>query len=149
MRPASSGAFVFPGLATSLPLCVQIEKHPAIGPGIQGREIQKRPCFQDLRRQCALAGQGRRAYGVSMIISRLFDLFGLVSAGMAAWFWYKASDFKMRRISKDESFDRFDMNRMITELNRSQALNRRAALATALAAVAVALKFAYDIALTL
>jgi hypothetical protein len=81
-------------------------------------------------------------------IPRLFDLLALSTALMAAWLWYKASSCPTRRISLGETLDAQDFNRVVTAMNRSQILNRRAALASAASAFAVALKFTYDFLMT-
>ncbi len=79
------------------------------------------------------------------MLARVLDLFALLSALIAAWLWYKASSNRVRRIDKDESLDHRDFNRIVVMMNRTQLLNRRAALATAASALAIALKFAYDL----
>ncbi len=61
--------------------------------------------------------------------------FGIVAAALASsWLWWKASGQRLRRISRREELDAADINRMVTALNRTQMLNARAALATAIAA---------------
>ena len=59
---------------------------------------------------------------------------------LSAWFWWVASRQRVRRISRHEVLDAADVNRIVTALNRTQILNARAALATALAAVLAALR---------
>ncbi len=78
------------------------------------------------------------------MLLRLLDLAALLSALFAAWMWWRASSCKIRRVSKHEELNALDLNRIITALNRSQMLNRRAALATALSALAIAIKFTHD-----
>jgi hypothetical protein len=68
----------------------------------------------------------------------------LSSALLAAWLWFKASSTSVRRISRDEDLDHQDFNRIVTAINRTQFLNRRAALATAASALAIAAKLAHD-----
>jgi hypothetical protein len=79
------------------------------------------------------------------MLARVLDLLALLSALIAAWLWYKASSNSVRRIDKDESLDHQDFNRLVVMMNRTQLLNRRAALATAASALAIALKFADDL----
>ena len=79
-----------------------------------------------------------------MSITRLLDLVALISAIMAAWLWYRASSNIVRRIERDEQIDNRDLNRIVVSINRTQILNRRAALATAVSALAFAAKTAND-----
>jgi outer membrane protein assembly factor BamE (lipoprotein component of BamABCDE complex) len=79
-----------------------------------------------------------------MFLARLLDALALLSALLAAWLWYRASSTRQRRIGKSEALDHRDINRIIVAMNRSQILNRRAALATAASALAIALKLAQD-----
>ncbi len=65
-----------------------------------------------------------------------------LAALASAWFWWAASRQRLRRISRDEVLDAADINRMVTVLNRTQILNSRAALATAVAAALAALRIA-------
>ncbi len=80
-----------------------------------------------------------------MILTRLLDVIALVSALMAAWLWYRASSNVVRRVEKDEEIDHRDLNRIVVTINRTQILNRRAALATAVSALAFAAKMANDL----
>ncbi len=80
-----------------------------------------------------------------MILTRLLDVIALVSALIAAWLWYRASSNVVRRVEKDEEIDHRDLNRIVVAINRTQILNRRAALATAVSAVAFAAKMANDL----
>jgi hypothetical protein len=79
------------------------------------------------------------------MLPRALDVLALLSALVAAWLWYKASSYHVRRIDKDETLDHKDFNRIVVAMNRTQMLNRRAALATAASALAIALKFADDL----
>ncbi len=81
-----------------------------------------------------------------MSLNALLDLVALAAALMAAWFWWKASGNTVRRIDKCEELNHLDINRIVVAVNRSQLLNRRAALATAISALAIAAKFAHDLA---
>jgi hypothetical protein len=79
------------------------------------------------------------------MLPQLLDTLALVSALAAAYLWWKASDNQVRRISLTEELDARDFNRMVIAINRSQLLNRRAAIATAVSALAIAMKFAHDL----
>jgi hypothetical protein len=75
----------------------------------------------------------------------LLDVFGIATAVLAAWLWYTASRRRLRRISRFEILDSADLNRIVTTINRSSLLNSRAALATAVSAGCLALRFAADL----
>ncbi len=79
-----------------------------------------------------------------MSLTFLLDLLALCTALVAAYLWFRASSYQVRRVSKSEDINSLDLNRIVTAINRTQLLNRRAALATALSAVIIALKFAHD-----
>ncbi|MCZ8376975.1 MAG: hypothetical protein O9342_16500 [Beijerinckiaceae bacterium] len=79
------------------------------------------------------------------MLNVLLDLLALVSALVAAWLWYRASSNAVRRVSKHEELNALDLNRIITAINRTQAMNRRAAIATAVSAIVIACKFARDL----
>ncbi|GAA3996599.1 hypothetical protein [Sphingomonas humi] len=68
------------------------------------------------------------------------DLLIIVAATASGILWFKASRGQMRRVSATEHLDHQDLNRLVVAFNRTQILNRRAALATALAAFAGALR---------
>ena len=70
------------------------------------------------------------------------DIVIIVAATASGVLWYKASGGKMRRVSATEHLDHQDLNWLVVAFNRTQLLNRRAALATALAAFAGALRMA-------
>lgn len=76
------------------------------------------------------------------ILIPILDAFALITAFGAAWFWLLASRGRLRRVSYAEELDAADLNRMIVAINRAQILNGRAALATAVSAFAVAIRFA-------
>ena len=71
----------------------------------------------------------------------IFDIAILFSTALSAWFWWKASGKKLRRIARDEVLDARDINRIIVTINRGQILNARAALSTAVSAGLVAVRF--------
>jgi hypothetical protein len=79
-----------------------------------------------------------------MLVS-ILDALALISALAAAYLWWRASGNLVRRISLTEELNAQDFNRMAIAMNRSQKLNRRAALATAVSALAIAMKFAHDL----
>jgi hypothetical protein len=81
-------------------------------------------------------------------IPRLLDVLAIGAALLSAWLWYKAGMCRTRRITLGETLDARDFNRIVTALNRSSILNRRAALATAVSAIIVALKLMHDLSLT-
>ncbi|NCP20321.1 MAG: hypothetical protein GW855_14350 [Erythrobacter sp.] len=74
----------------------------------------------------------------------LLDLMVVVAATLSAWFWLRASGKQVRRVSKHETFDYADINRLVVALNRAQILNARAAKATAAAALLGALRILLD-----
>ena len=75
------------------------------------------------------------------------DIAAILSSLVAAALWYRAGARTMRRVSKFETLDHADLNRMVVAMNRSALLNRRAALASAAAAICFALRFAASLAL--
>jgi hypothetical protein len=83
-----------------------------------------------------------------LTIPRLLDIFAILSALLAAWLWYRAGSCPARRMSLTETINAQDFNRIVTAINRAGILNRRAAFATALSGVALALKFAHDLLLS-
>ncbi|MGQ0456639.1 MAG: hypothetical protein ACT4OU_06220 [Hyphomicrobium sp.] len=70
------------------------------------------------------------------------DIASLVTALAAAWFWYLASGKSIRRLQRTEEIDYHDFNRLVVAFNRTQQLNARAALITAVSALCVAARFA-------
>jgi len=80
------------------------------------------------------------------MLPTLLDLAALLSALAAAILWFRASGTTVRRISLKEQLDAQDFNRIVTAMKRSQLLNRRAALATAISALAIAAKYAHELA---
>jgi hypothetical protein len=83
------------------------------------------------------------------MLATLLDWLALLTALAAAWLWYRASCQSIRRVSRNEEINSLDLNRIITAINRTQAMNRRAAIATALSALAIAFKFAHQLLLGL
>ena len=75
----------------------------------------------------------------------ILEILAVLSAVIAAWMWWRASSHAPRRLTKGEDINHHDFNRLVTAMNRSQLLNRRAALATAVSALAIALKYGYDL----
>lgn len=70
------------------------------------------------------------------------DLLAIAASAVAAWFWYLASNQLIHRGRPDETFDYHDLNRVIVSINRNGIRNRRAALASAVAAALLALDLA-------
>ena len=68
------------------------------------------------------------------------DAVAIVAALLASWLWFKSSQNRLRRVSKDEHLNAADINRMVVAINRSQILNAQAAFVTAISASAVALR---------
>ena len=73
------------------------------------------------------------------------DTLGVATALLAAWWWYLAGTRRLRRVSRFEALDAADFNRIVTVINRNSVLSCRAALAAAISAVCVALRFAVDL----
>lgn len=71
----------------------------------------------------------------------VIDLLIILSAALSAWFWWKASGRRLRRVERNEELDSRDLNRIIVAINRSQILNARAAIATAVSAALIALHY--------
>jgi hypothetical protein len=72
----------------------------------------------------------------------VLDLIAVLASALAAWFWYRASNQIIHRVSPHETFDYHDLNRVIVSINRNGIRNRRAALASAVAAALLALDLA-------
>jgi hypothetical protein len=70
------------------------------------------------------------------------DILAIGITLLAAYLWWRASGRKLRRIAKREDFDHQDLNRIIVAVNRSQVLNAKAAIASALSAMIIAMRFA-------
>lgn len=73
----------------------------------------------------------------------ILDLAIITSALASGLLWLAASRRLLRRVSKHEILDAADYNRIVIALNRTQMLNSRAALATALAAFLAALRIIF------
>lgn len=76
----------------------------------------------------------------------ILDIATIVTALAAAWFWFVASGRSLRHLRRFEDIDYHDFNRLVTAFNKTQMLNTRAALATALSALCVAARFAASLA---
>ena len=74
----------------------------------------------------------------------VLDAIVFVSALIACVLWFRASHRKVRRVSRLETLDHADFNRLITNVNRTQILNAQAALATGIATALAAARFALD-----
>ncbi|WP_293861843.1 hypothetical protein [uncultured Alsobacter sp.] len=78
------------------------------------------------------------------VLLRSFDIMIMATALLASWLWLQASRQRLRRLSRHEDLDAADMNRIVVAINRTQILNARAALASALAAALTGVRFALD-----
>ncbi len=76
----------------------------------------------------------------------LLDIAAIATSLVAAALWYQAGARTVRRISRNETLDAADLNRMVVAMNRNAILNRRAALASAALATCFALRFAASLA---
>ncbi|WP_394730924.1 hypothetical protein [Altererythrobacter sp. GH1-8] len=65
-------------------------------------------------------------------MSYIVDILIVFTALSASVMWFRASRTRLRRVSKYETLDHADFNRIVTALNRTQILNSQAALATGL-----------------
>lgn len=63
----------------------------------------------------------------------------------SAWFWFRASRNRVRRVARDEVLDYADINRIVVAINRSQFLNSRAALTTAFAGLLAFTRLLIDV----
>ena len=75
---------------------------------------------------------------IHMLITAL-ELLAIETSLLASWLWYAAGTRPVRRISRFEQLDAADINRLVTAINRTAALNRKAALAAAASAACLAL----------
>ena len=75
----------------------------------------------------------------------VLDIIALASALVAAWMWFLSSQRRLRRMQRDEEIDVSDLNRLVVTINRSQILNARAAMASAVSALSVAMRFLFDL----
>lgn len=73
------------------------------------------------------------------ILTTALDLLAIATSLLASWLWYAAGTRPVRRISRFEALDAADINRLVTAINRTAALNRKAALAAAASAGCLAL----------
>lgn len=77
----------------------------------------------------------------------VLDFGTVVGALVAGILWLRASKRRLRRVSRSEIFDHRDFHRMVVALNRTQILNSRAALATAVAALMAGASLAFHMAM--
>lgn len=63
----------------------------------------------------------------------VLDLLIIATTGASSWFWWAATIRPVRRVSRFETIDDADPNRLVVALNRTAVLNRRATPATGLA----------------
>lgn len=83
------------------------------------------------------------------VLFYILDMAAIVTALIAAWFWYRAGSRMVRRISQFEQLDAADINRIVIAFNRGAILNRRAALASAASAFCFALRFGAGLAIAI
>jgi hypothetical protein len=76
----------------------------------------------------------------------LLDAMIVCAALASAWYWYVTSDRRLRRITEHEVLNDSDLNRVIAAINEVQILSARPAMATAVASVLTALRFALHVA---
>lgn len=74
------------------------------------------------------------------IVFPVLDLFIAVAAFLSGFFWWQASRGRMRRICREEMLDHADFNRMVIAFNRTQILNARAAITTAITGILATLR---------
>lgn len=74
-----------------------------------------------------------------VVMGYMLDFSAVLASAVAAWFWYRASNQLIHRVTPHETFDYHDLNRVIVAINRNGIRNRRAALASAVAAAIFAL----------
>jgi hypothetical protein len=72
-----------------------------------------------------------------LAMSFVFDV-AIGLGALSSWFWWLASQQRIRRVSRLEHLDAADINRIVITLNRTQLLNARAALIASLTAAAAA-----------
>jgi hypothetical protein len=70
------------------------------------------------------------------------EIAAVAAALVAAVLWWQSCCRTVRRFSRYEELDAADLNRLVVAINRNQLLNRRAALASAVAAFLAASSFA-------
>ena len=56
---------------------------------------------------------------------QLLDAAIVVAALVSAWLWWRASEQRMRRVSRHEELNAADLNRMVIALNRMQIFGAR------------------------
>jgi hypothetical protein len=82
---------------------------------------------------------------VRAMLIRFLDVAAVIVTFVAAFLWYRASAKLLRRIARHEVLDSADINRLVVSFNRTQTLNARAALATAISAAIVAVRMALSL----
>ena len=80
------------------------------------------------------------------VLFYVLDVLAVLAALAASWLWYSAGRRAVRRVSRFEKLDAADINRIVIAMNRSAILNRKAALASAVSAGCLALRFAASLA---
>lgn len=74
----------------------------------------------------------------------MLDLSIIAAALASGWLWWLASRQRFRRVKRAEELNHLDINRIVTAMNRTQILNSRAALATAVAAVLAGIRLSLN-----
>jgi hypothetical protein len=76
------------------------------------------------------------------ILPTILEIAAVAAALVTAVLWWQSCRCTVRRVSRFEELDAADINRLVVAINRNQLLNRRAALASAVAAFLAASSFA-------
>ncbi|MCA3245150.1 MAG: hypothetical protein ING29_01600 [Azospirillum sp.] len=69
----------------------------------------------------------------------------VVAAALSAWLWWFAASARLRRVTRDETLDAADINRIVVAVNRAQIRSARAAAMTGIAAALAGLRWAFTL----
>jgi hypothetical protein len=75
----------------------------------------------------------------------VLDLLTVLAAFASSALWFISSQSRARRISRHETLDAADMNRLVVAMNRAQILSSRAAAMTGVAALLAAVRLSLDL----